>query len=102
MSVPAPIQNSVVQTSHSTWRLDCTIECDRISSPGDMGAAAAWKDGEHWYILRRITSEQQLVTMSANLDEVRLIHEGGTLSAVWVIGNNAHLQSPLLELRYHL
>lgn len=42
-----------------------------------MGAAAAWKDGEHWYILRRVTSEQQLVTTPTNSDEVRLIHEGG-------------------------
>ncbi|CRL21689.1 Protein kinase-like domain [Penicillium camemberti] len=63
MSSPAPIQNSVVQTSHSTWRLGCTIECDRISGPGDMGAAAAWKDGEHW--------------------------RHCILSAVWAIGNNA-------------
>ncbi|KAJ5847391.1 hypothetical protein N7455_011348 [Penicillium solitum] len=89
MSASGPIQNSVVQTSHYTWCLGCTIEWDRISGSGDMGAAASWKDGEHWYILRRVNSEQQPVTTPTNSDEVRVIHEGGTVSAVWAIGNNA-------------
>lgn len=88
MSTSVPIRNSVVQTSPSTWRLGCTIECDRTAEP-DETSVAAWKDGEDWYILRLATSEQPLDATPANSHEVRLIHEGGTLSAVWAIGNNA-------------
>ncbi|KAJ5446744.1 hypothetical protein N7445_001565 [Penicillium cf. griseofulvum] len=88
MPSSVPIRNSVVQISHSTWRLGCTIECDRIAEPDDT-CAAAWKDGEYWYILRLATSEQPPDATPANPHEVRLIHEGGTQSAVWAIGNNA-------------
>lgn len=83
-----PIRNSVTQVSHSTWRLGCTIECNRIAEPDDT-CTAAWKDGEDWYILRHAISEQPPDATPANSQEVRLIHEGGTLSAVWAIGNNA-------------
>ncbi|KAJ5561771.1 hypothetical protein N7461_000532 [Penicillium sp. DV-2018c] len=74
--------------SPSTWRLGRSIKCERIAEPDDT-CAAAWKDGEYWYILRPATSEQTPHATSANSHEVRLIHEGGTLSAVWAIGNNA-------------
>lgn len=82
-----PIRNSVTKISDSIWRLGCTIECNRTAEPDDT-CAAAWKDGEDWYILRHTTSEQLPDATSAN-SPVRLIHEGGTLSAVWAIGNNA-------------
>ncbi|KAJ6126091.1 hypothetical protein N7471_010584 [Penicillium samsonianum] len=89
MSVSDPIRNSVVETSHSTWRLGHTIECARLPKPDDRSAIASWKDGDNFYILRLAKSEQLPDATPANSCEVRLIHEGGTLSAVWAIGNNA-------------
>jgi hypothetical protein len=89
MAASMPIQNSVVEISHSTWRLGCRIECDRITEPDNTSAEAAWRDGEYWYILRSATSEQPHDATPANSREFRLIHEGGTVSAVWAIGNNA-------------
>lgn len=90
-----PIQNSVVQTSPSTWtwRLGCTVQCDRVAEPDDT-CTAAWRDGENWYILRPASkqpapSEQSSDTTSTDSHEVRLTHTGGTLSAVRAIGNNA-------------
>jgi hypothetical protein len=47
-----------------------------------MGAVAAWKDREHWYVLRRVTSKQQFISTPTNPEEVRLIHKVGTQSAV--------------------
>jgi len=88
MSPSIPVRNSVVQVSHSTWRLGCTIECHQATEP-DETCAAAWKDGEYWYTLRLAKNEQQPDDTPANSNGVRLIHEGGTLSAVWAIGNNA-------------
>ncbi|CDM28158.1 Protein kinase-like domain [Penicillium roqueforti FM164] len=69
-----PIRNSVTKISDSIWRLGCTIECNRTAEPDDT-CAAAWKDGEDWYILRHTTSEQLPDATSAN-SPVRLIHEG--------------------------
>ena len=82
-----PNRNFITQISHSIWRLGCTIECNRTAEPDDA-YAAAWKDGEDWHTLRHTTSEQVPDATSAD-SPVRLIHEGGTLSAVWAIGNNA-------------
>ncbi|KAJ5697264.1 hypothetical protein N7488_010948 [Penicillium malachiteum] len=66
------------------------MECDRIAEPPSVDTyAATWKDGEHWYILRLAESEKSSDFTLADSPEVRLIHEGGTLSAVWAIGNNA-------------
>lgn len=89
MSSSVPIRNSVVQISSSKWRLGCAFECDRLAELDDTCAAAAWKDGEYWYTIRPATSEQSIDDTPANSGEVRLIHEGGTGSAVWALGNDA-------------
>jgi serine/threonine protein kinase len=82
-----------VQISPSTWCLGCTVQCDRVAEPDDT-CTAAWRDGEDWYTLRPVSeqpapSEKSPVATPADSHEVSLIHTGGTLSAVWAIGNNA-------------
>lgn len=89
MSSSVAIQNYVMYISHSTWRLGCTIECDRVAEPDDT-CAAAWKDGESWYVLLSTTSGQLSDSTPAHLDEVCMIHERGTLSAAW---SNAYPRS---------
>ena len=70
---------------------------NRTAEPDDA-YAAAWKDGEDWYSLRHTTSKQVPEATSAD-SPVRLIHEGGTLSAVWAIGNNAIHPRTLIPLQ---
>ncbi|KAJ6180782.1 hypothetical protein N7519_011243, partial [Penicillium mononematosum] len=59
----------------------------------DDTCTSAWRDGENWYILQPASeqpapSEQSPDATPADSHEVRLIHTGDTLSAVWAIGNN--------------
>ncbi|OQE38048.1 hypothetical protein PENCOP_c009G06016 [Penicillium coprophilum] len=77
MAASVPIRNSAVQTSSSTWRLGCKIECDRIGEPDEPCAVAAWNDGDHRYTLRQIISEQPPIAMSENLDKDELATVAG-------------------------
>lgn len=88
MSAPVPIKNSIMQVSPSLWRLGTTMECERVEEPNNLGVAA-WKDGDSWYTLRIASSEQPSEIAATSSSEFCLVHEGGTLSAVWAIGNNA-------------
>lgn len=53
-------------------------------------AVAAWEEDECTYILRN-TKDGGIAPASfvESSDELRLVHEGGTLSAVWTIGREA-------------
>lgn len=87
MSVSVPITNSVTQISPSLWRLG-SMECEKSVEPNRQGLAA-WEDGDFWYTLRAAASESPSEIAAASSSELRLVHEGGTMSAVWAIGDNA-------------
>ncbi|KAJ5585077.1 uncharacterized protein N7459_004877 [Penicillium hispanicum] len=88
MPAPAPIKEAVVQVSPLLWRLGSKVECKKITEP-EQSSLATWKDGDSWYMLQTASSEQPPSIPAPSSNDCRLIHEGGTLSAVWAIGNDA-------------
>lgn len=90
MPLQVPIKASVIQTSPSLWLLGSSIECYRLATgePAEP-CVASWKDGDSWFILRLATSDKPNDALPSEPDVFSLVHEGGTMSAVWAVGNNA-------------
>ena len=90
--MPLPLNQSIRQISPSRWSIGSLI-CERIETRQATDAVAAcWKeeDGESTYILRSIKHDDIAPASSIeSSDEVRFVHTGGTLSAVWTIGTDA-------------
>ncbi|KAI4188407.1 MAG: hypothetical protein LQ346_005321 [Caloplaca aetnensis] len=83
-----PIKESLQQISASCWRAGSMV-IERGSSTTSPDTIVEWTDKDVTYRLRPSKSED---TDSASTDasgEVKLVHEGGTLSAVWQIGRRA-------------
>ena len=82
------IDESVRQIGPSRWYIGSLV-CERINKMQYADAVAAWEEDERTYILRKAKDNE--ITPPAAFadwlsDDVRLVHTGGTLSAVWMIG----------------
>jgi hypothetical protein len=86
------ISQTVGQISPDIWRMGSKIICERIpiapTTPPNV--LAAWQDGNCTFILRLGRDENlDLASSCYRSEQVKLIHEGGTASAVWSIGSGA-------------
>ena len=83
-----PIKDSLQQLSLSCWRAgSLVIECDSTTNSSDT--IAEWSDEGITWRIRPSNSNDPDQTFVPTLTPVKLIHEGGTLSAVWQIGRRA-------------
>lgn len=84
-----PIRESLKQISPSCWRAGfVVIERDAIVSSPDT--IVEWTDKDITCRLRPSGSHDKDSACAHASDDVRLVHEGGTLSAVWQIGQRAY------------
>lgn len=83
----SPIRESLYQRSPLLLNLGSRFECYRSATEG--AEVASWQDGESWYNIRSTQPDQPSDGFTLHPDEWLLIHQGGTLSAVWTIGRNA-------------
>lgn len=90
--MPSPINRSIRQVSPTHWQIGLLV-CERIDTndtipPAD--ALAAWKEYNFMYIIRKTKDSENAFPLCLGCsDDVQLVHEGGTLSAVWEIGGAA-------------
>lgn len=95
-----PIKESLQQVSPSCWRAgSMLIERDaRTTSPDTI---IEWTDEAITYRLRPWESHDKDSSFTPISNDVKLVHEGGTLSAVWQIGLSAfckvHPWNPHME-----
>ncbi|KAL8835326.1 MAG: hypothetical protein Q9176_006978 [Flavoplaca citrina] len=83
-----PIKDSFQQVSPSCWHAgSLVIECDSTTNSPDT--VAAWTDEGITWRIRPAEPHNKHQTFAPTSTNVRLIHEGGTLSAVWQIGHRA-------------
>ena len=85
------ISQIVGQIGPNTWRMGSKIICERIPTAPTKppNVLAAWQDGNYTLILRLRDENVDLASSSHRSEQVNLIHEGGTASAVWTIGLGA-------------
>lgn len=84
-----PLNQSIIQIDRNRWQVG-SLECERIQSPPPTDTLAAWKDYDCTYIIRKTEDVGAIPPRFVkSSDELRLIHEGGSLSAVWAIGRQA-------------
>lgn len=85
-----PINQSLRQIGPVCWSVG-TLICERIDTFPPADAIAYWEDDGSRYIMRKPKdSENSRPPLHAHASsEVQLIHEGGTLAAVWRIGQQA-------------
>ena len=87
--MPLPLNQSIRQIGRNHWQIG-TFQCERIETTPPTDVLTAWKDHGCTYTLQE-TIEDRIghppwMEPSA---ELRLVHEGGSLSAVWAIGTQA-------------
>ena len=86
--MPLPIDQSVRQIGPSRWYIGSLV-CERVNTMQYADAVAAWKEDDCTYILRKAKDDEvaPLATFAdSSSDDIRLVHTGGTMSAVWTIG----------------
>jgi hypothetical protein len=84
------ISQTVGQIGPDIWRMGSKIICERdpIAPTTPLNVLAAWQDGNCTFILR-LTRDENVDLASSSHRSIKLIHEGGTASAVWSIGSGA-------------
>jgi len=84
-----PLNQSIRRIDHNRWRMG-SLECERIEGTPSTDTLAAWEETGCTYVLQRTKDGgiacPRFVKPS---DEVQLVHEGGSSSAVWAIGSQA-------------
>lgn len=106
-----PINESIRKVKPFCWQVGsmCIEQGPAISSPNDAIAVAQWVDGGVTYRLYPFQDTTESVQNPPISEEVKLVHEGGTLAAVWQIGQRAfckvhtwepHLESEATTIRF--
>ena len=88
--MPLSLNQSIRQIGPSRWYFGSLV-CERIITTMQYAdAVAAWEEDECTYILRN-TKDGGIATASFvdSSEELRLVHVGGSSSAVWTIGREA-------------
>ncbi len=83
------LNQSIRQIDLRRWVIGSLI-CERLRGTSPADAVTAWAVDDTTYILREARgNEIDSMPYAEPSDEVQLVHEGGTSSAVWVIGSHA-------------
>lgn len=96
-----PLSQSIRQVGPTRWQIGSLV-CERIETTRPAEALAAWEEHSCMYIMRTPEDSEIVCPPSAeSTDELQLVHEGGSLSAVWAIGRQAFCKvkawSPAME-----
>lgn len=95
-----PIKESLQQVSPSCWRAGSML-IERDASTTSPDTIIEWTDEAITYRLRPSESQNKDSPFTPISNVVKLVHEGGTLSAVWQIGLSAfckvHPWNPHME-----
>ena len=97
----SPLSQYIRQLGLTCWQVGSLL-CERIETSPPTDALAAWEERDCMHIIQR--TEDGRVAFPASFessDELRLVHEGGSLSAVWTIGRQAFCKvkawNPIME-----
>ena len=84
-----PLSQSIRQVDSTRWQIGSLV-CERIETTPPADAIAAWEEHSCMYIIRKIEDGRVAFAPSMeSSDELKLVHKGGSLSAVWAIGRQA-------------
>lgn len=87
--MPSPLNQSIRRIGPSRWCIGSLI-CERTGFIHPTDAIAAWQENDCIHNLRKIEDGTIFPpSFMGSSDEVQLIHEGGSSSAVWAIGKEA-------------
>jgi hypothetical protein len=84
-----PIGVSVTRINSHRWAMGSSTICEKVTNPESKpsNAISSWQDrGSTFYLRGRNGDDLSALEGDAQVDR---IHEGGTLAAVWRIGDNA-------------
>lgn len=84
-----PLNQSIQQVGPAHWQIGSLI-CERIETTPPPDSLATWQEHDCRYIIRRPEDARNTTSSFATYSNAsQLIHEGGSLSAVWEIGKQA-------------
>ena len=97
-----PLNQSIRQVGPVHWQIGSLI-CERTEITPLANSLATWQDHDYRYIIRKPEDIGNIAPSFATYSNaIQLIHEGGSLSAVWEIGKQAFCKvktwNPAMEL----
>ncbi|KAL8718562.1 MAG: hypothetical protein Q9225_004321 [Loekoesia sp. 1 TL-2023] len=85
----SPIDQSIRQLGPIRWQIGSLV-CERTKTVPPTDVLATWKEHDRMYIIREDEDlGDDISPFVESSDEVQLVHQGGSLSAVWAIGRQA-------------
>jgi len=84
-----PLNQSIRQVGPTRWQIGSLV-CERIETTPPTDALATWEEHNCMYIIRETEDVGIAIPpFVESSDELQLVHQGGSLSAVWAIGKQA-------------